>query len=165
MAYFRNIEDMKKSLNKHLVKAMDKVGKIALEKMIAYVEEEMGNGLDYELYVRTNQFLKSISRLDAKSNMDGSITTYIFYDTDKISPFTIDNPPVNSSQNWGWHTSFSGKDVSDIIPLWMDITGTEGNPYYQHKPIKGLDYLEEWVKKNLKNELSRELKKIGLKVY
>lgn len=165
MPSFKSIDEMKKGINELITKAMDKVGNTALEKMIKYVEEEMKDESDNELYVRTNQFLHSISKLDAKLNIDGSITTYIFYDTDKIEPFTIANPPVDSDQTWGWHSDFSGQSVVDLIPLWLDITGTPNNPYYQHEPIKGLEYLEEWVKKNLKRELKKELIKLGLKVY
>lgn len=165
MPSFKNIDEMKKGINRVITEAMDKVGETALGKMIKYVEEEMRDESDNELYVRTNQFLHSISKLDAKLNIDGSITTFIFYDTDKIEPFTIANPPVISDQTWGWHADFSGQSTADLIPLWLDITGTPDNPYYQHKPIKGLDYLEEWVKKNLQNELKKELKKLGLKVY
>lgn len=165
MPSFKNIAEMKKSINELLTVAMDKVGKTALDKMIKYVEEEMKDESDNELYVRTNQFLHSISKLDAKLSVDGSITTYVFYDTDKIEPFTIANPPVDSDQTWGWHSSFSNIDQSEMIPLWLDITGTPNNPFYQHEPIKGLEYLEEWVKKNLKRELKKELIKLGLKVY
>lgn len=165
MPSFKNIAEMKKAINELLTVAMDKVGKTALDKMIKYVEEEMKDEFDNELYVRTNQFLHSISKLDAKLSVDGSITTYVFYDTDKIEPFTIANPPVDSDQTWGWHSSFSNIDQSEMIPLWLDITGTPNNPFYQHEPIKGLEYLEEWVKKNLKRELKKELIKSGLKVY
>lgn len=165
MPSFKNIAEMKKAINELLTVAMDKVGKTALDKMIKYVEEEMKDESDNELYVRTNQFLHSISKLDAKLSVDGSITTYVFYDTDKIEPFTIANPPVDSDQTWGWHSSFSNIDQSEMIPLWLDITGTPNNPFYQHEPIKGLEYLEEWVKKNLKRELKKELIKLGLKVY
>lgn len=161
---FKSMKELSNEINKRLIKAMDSVGEKALKAMKKHVEERLGNDLTNSFYRQTGEFLGSIQRISAELKSDGSVQTVIYYNTDEITPYLVGvNPPVESSQTWNWHTDIYGNDISELLPYWIDVTGTHGDSFYYREPIGGLKYLrEEWVSKYFRNELKRELKKQGI---
>ncbi len=161
----RNNKELKDKLNKILIDAMNKVGETALKEMQKYVIERLGDDMTNEFYRQTDQFFQSIQRISARLNSKGTVETIIYYNTDVIKPYIVDvNPPVKSEQDWNWHADIYGNDISELLPYWIDVTGTHGDSFYDREPIGGLKYIrEEWVTKYFRNELKKELKKMGIK--
>jgi len=161
---FKSMKELADEINKRLIKAMDKVGETALREMIEHVQSKLGDDDSNKFYKQTGEFLESIQRISAELKSDGSVQTVIYYNTDEIKPYLVGvNPPVDSSQTWNWHADIYGSDISELLPYWLDVTGTHGNSFYDREPIGGLKYLrEEWVSKYFRNELKKELKKQGI---
>lgn len=166
---FNSLKELQDYLNKKLIIAMENVGETALKHMKNYVKGKLEEN-EPEVYERTWEYLESIDRIKAHSKSDGSIETIIYYNTDKIHPYLPSGVfndwtgyEMSSNQNWGWHTDIYGNDKSSVIPLWMEI-GTEdrnGN-FYPREGIGGIIDLKKWVEKNFRNELKRELNRLGI---
>lgn len=162
---FKSIQELTDYLNNKLIKAMDRVGETALKEMKQYVEERLGDDSTNEFYRQTGEYLNSIQRISAKLNhVDGSIETKIFYNTKDITPYIVGvNNPVESEQNWNWHADIYGNSINELLPYWLDVTGTHGDSFYDREPIGALKYMrEEWITKYFRNELKKELKKLGI---
>jgi len=152
---FKSITELNNYLNQKLIQAMDKVGKTAKQHMFDYVKEEMENRPeDKEVYERTWEYLNSIDKTIAEFK-NGVIEVMIYYNTDKINPYIITEKFFNA------HMSLDEIDYSNLIPLWME-KGTEGNPYHNQEPVGGFIDLRKWVESNFRNELKKELKKLGI---
>lgn len=159
MPTFRNLNDYFNYVNNRLIKAMNNVGETAKQHMYDYVKNEMESRPENEdVYKRTWEYLNSISRIEATLAPDGSIETMIYYNTDLIEPhITTDGTLYAHMDDWG-------RDVSDMIPLWME-TGESyltSNGTRHHKPVGGIIDLEKWVKLNFKRELKKELNKLKI---
>ncbi len=159
MPTFRKLSDYYKYITNELIKVMDIVGEKARNHMYDYVKKEMESRPENEdVYKRTWEYLNSIDRISATLAPDGSIETMIYYNTDLIEPhITTDGTLYAHADDWG-------RDVSDMIPLWMEtgVSYITSNGYRSHKPVGGIIDLEKWVKLNFKKELIKELKKKGI---
>ena len=161
---FKSIKDLTDYINNRLIKAMDKVGETALKEMKRLVEEGLNDNSENKFYKQTGEYLNSIQRISAKLKSDGVVETKIYYNTDDMNVYIQDiNPPFDSSQSWNWHADIYGEDIRELLPYWIDVTGTHGDSFYDREPIGALKYMnEEWVTKYFRNELKKELKKLGI---
>jgi len=161
---FKSLKEFQEYLNKQLIIAMDKVGETALQEMIEHVQSKLGDDDSNKFYKQTGEFLESIQRISAELKPDGSVQTIIYYNTDEITPYLVGvNPPVESSQTWNWHADIYGRDISELLPYWLDVTGTYGDSFYDREPIGALKYMrEEWIIKHFRNELKKELNRLGI---
>ncbi len=160
----RNVKELKNHLNKILIDAMDKVGETALKHMIDYVDKEMQRRVSFQsgLYDRTYQYLQSIKKISANYNpSNGYVEVIIGYFSDDIQPY-IQYPDTGL---WNKHADIYGNSMADFIPLFLEEgTSTLGNKnFYAHEPVEGLVNLEEWVELNFRNELKKELNKLGIR--
>lgn len=161
MPIVRSKKELQDYLNEKLIKAMNKVGDTALQHMKTFVDKQMQDRVSDQsgLYDRTYEYLKSIEKINAKlDKLTGVVRVVIHYNTDKISPYII----MDETGLWNKHADMDGKSVSNLIPLFLEF-GTENNPYYEHTPVGGIANLEDWAKDYFKNELVKELKRLGIK--
>lgn len=166
---FKSIKELTDYLNNCLIKAMDGVGEKARQHMYDYIEIKLKE-TEPKVYERTWEYLNSIDRIKAHIKPDGSIETIIYYNTDKINPYLPSGVfnnwtgyEMDVSQNWGWHTDIYGNSKVDVIPLWMEL-GTDpvnGN-FYPREGLHGIVNLKEWVERNFRNELKKELNRLGI---
>lgn len=166
---FKSLKELKNYLNEQLIIAMDNVGEKAKQYMYDYIERKLKE-TEPKVYERTWEYLNSIDRIKAHMNSDGSIETIIYYNTDKIIPYLPSGVfnnwtgyEMDSKMSWGQHTDIYGNSVAEILPLWME-EGTRdinGN-FYPRDGLHGIVNLKEWVERNFRNELKKELNKLGI---
>ena len=161
MPIVRNKKELQNYLNEKLIIAMNRVGETALKHMKEFVDKQMQERVSYQsgLYDRTYEYLQSIEKINAKlDKLTGVVSVVIYYNTDKIHPYII----MDETGLWNKHADMDGNSVANLIPLFLEM-GTENNPYYEHTPVGGIANLEDWAKDYFKDELAKELRRIGIK--
>lgn len=91
-------------------------------------------------YIRTMEYINSISCSNAKKISNGNYEVKIYFATDLIQPHT------NNSNEWNQHASIYGEDVSAQIPYYIE----EGNnsSLYSYEGVHPVKITEKWLKDN-----------------
>lgn len=151
-----NYNNLERYINHCLIIAIDRAAEEAVEFLADYIDKNWYSTYDTKVYVRTQDFLKSASKTDAKIDSTG-VTSTIFFDINKIKPHFSAKGKLNQ------HTSFSGKDKSDKIPMWIEF----GNEKMVGRPGKALGSMEETIKmlqKRFPSMVQKYLRMQGLKI-
>lgn len=107
------------------------------------LEERLYDFYDPKMYERTYELLNSITHSEVIPVGNGTYYVEIYYDTDKIRSYPRE---ANGwTYKWGQHTSFSGEDVSDWIPLWIEKGTT--SKQYSYNGTKSMEDTKEWIKR------------------
>ena len=103
-----------------------------------YIIDALYDAYDPAEYERTYEFLDSVVHT-TPVKIRGGWTVQIKFDTDKIHPYY--RGELSSLPE---HRSFvkRQRDVSDLIPLWME-EGNGNNEFFQFKGIHSMEYVSE----------------------
>lgn len=152
---FKNNKQLIKFMEKKLKAALDEVSDVALEKLRYHVENRLYDAWTPEMYSRTGELLKSISKTKV-TKVYGYYVVKIYYDTNKIHPY------VSDDARWNKHADIYGENVSEYIPLWAEY-GTD-NSLHNHDGIHAIEDTFEWISKEYNRMFKEILKHKGIKV-
>ena len=136
MPSFNNLKSLYLYIQDQVQDSLKEVSKLIQEEVKQYIEINLYNE-PTQSYQRTRELLESIS-VRPISEGGNVIEFEIYYDTTKINPY------INNDSIWNAHADIDGKDVSSLVPLWVE----EGTKYPSLYPRKGLGAME-----NTKNEI------------
>lgn len=139
-----------------LHKAVDEAAEDAVSYLTLYIMRHWYHKYDPKIYKRTFDFINSASKTDAHI-IGNNVSCLIYFDTEKIKPRFYGPWKLNP------HTSFSGKDVSENIPAWIEL----GNPNMKGERRKALGSMEATAKmleREFHNMVAKRLRKQGLKI-
>lgn len=150
------VEDLKLYIEECVAEAVDEAAKDTVDYLTNYIMKNWYNKYNPKEYQRTYDFLHSVSKTDTKVN-GNRVVCMIYFDVDKIHPNYVG--PWHFNQ----HTSFSGKDVSEKIPTWIEL----GNPKIygrSGRPLGSMDATVRMLEKNFHNIVAKYLRKQGLNI-
>ena len=143
-----------------------------IEKQLKICMKEIANKYRLEMadYVFTNlykkrtpeEYLRTFQTLDAitydMSIKNGKIQAKIFIDSNKIDPI------YEGDSFWNQHMSISQKDVSDIIPEWINYGNDKPNSAFKYKGIDYIDYMVKYANQHLLTDLAILMKLRGINI-
>lgn len=139
-----------------LREAVDKAAEDACDYLTVYIMKHFYNTYSPTMYERTFDFIKSVSKTDARV-IRGTVSCLIYFDTEKIRPKYygpwLPNP----------HMSFYGETVSESIPRWIEL----GNKYIigrSGRPLGSMEATARMLEKNFHNMVAKYLRKQGLNI-
>lgn len=147
-------------VNEAIELALDDVAAKSVERLTQYISENWYEKYSPKDYQRTFEFLKSIAVIKARMVEDGSIETEIYFNTDKINAH-VRKKGLNA------HASFSGKDVSQVIPEWLELGNSNivgRKDTVSSDGLHSLDALVKWLSGVFVEELAKALKKHGINI-
>jgi hypothetical protein len=156
-----------KNLNA-LFKYMEKTQPIDLEKLGNEIKGWLRNNvrvLWYErsytpkFYERTFELIESITCSKAKKIGNGEYQVKIYFDTDKINPYSGENGM------WSQHQSITnGADVSSFIPLWIEEG--QNSSIFSYEGVHPVRITKEEIKEDdyIKTRLKELLEHRGYRV-
>lgn len=152
---FKSLKQFNVFAEKIIKNSLDEISSNVLEKLKYNVENRLYDAWTPEMYSRTGELLKSISKTKV-TKVYGYYVVKIFYDTDKIHPYITDD------NKWNKHADIYGENISEYIPLWIEY-GTE-NSFYNHDGINAIHDTFEWISKEYNRMFKETLKYKGIKI-
>lgn len=152
---FSNSNQLKRYMDKVIREGLEYCAWRAERMLRKLLEERLYDFYDPKMYERTYELLNSITHSEVIPVGNGVYYVEIYYDTDKIRSYPRKSNGL--TYKWGQHTSFSGEDVSDWIPLWIE-KGTI-NEKYSHEGTHSMEDTKKWISKEY-NRLFRLALKI-----
>lgn len=151
-----DINNLEKYLLNCLTRSVDVVAENSLKILTDYIQKNWYNSYDPKSYKRTYDFLQSASRTETTQDGKNSVKCLIYFDRSKIKARFYGKSQLNP------HASFSGSDVSEMIPAWIE----RGNNFIGrgYEQLGSIDNLCNYLEKNFAKMVQKELKKMGLQV-
>ena len=151
-----DINNLEKYLLNCLTRSVDVVAENSLKILTDYIQKNWYNSYDPKNYERTYDFLRSASKTETTQNGKDSVKCLIYFDRSKIKARFYGKGQLNP------HASFSGADVSESIPAWIESGHNFiGRGYEQ---LGSMDAMFDYLEKNFAKMVQKELKKMGLQV-
>lgn len=158
MAIFRSVHEVEEYTIEKGHEALEEIAMYTfiqwkgLIKKKVYDEGRLKADPSNNFYKRTNQFIDSL-----ELRWINPLLVEIGYNTDKILPsMMVDRNTFNR------HTSFSGVDVSDLIPLFIE-EGNGNSPIHSYEGLHMYDQVCEMLTRSYHLLLREALSRRGIK--
>lgn len=142
--------------------ALNKVT-IKVEKMIKkYVMDKLYNSYTPTDYIRSYDYLESLTVTKVTKNSLGELETKIFFDPNKIHSRETEGSYWNQHMSINGDTTWEGKPISEWIPVFIEY-GTKGS-LWDRKGIHVVDNIMKELDRDgkYKKFMASELKRMGL---
>lgn len=159
-----------------------------LERMLKYIEKQTQDSLrlislevekmmrDYVIknlylkyepteYLRSEEYVNSLTVTKVYKNSDGGLETEIYFDPEKIHSRELEKEVWNQHMSLNGDTSWEGKPINEWIPVWMEH-GVHGKTKWDRNGIEVVNNMLIELDNNgeFKKMMMNELRKKGFKV-
>lgn len=162
-----NTKDLERMLKYIEKQAQDSLRLVSLEveKMMKdYIIDKLYNAYTPHDYVRTYNYINSLTVKRVYKNNNGELETEIYFDPNKIYSAEVHDRYWNQHMSLNGDTTWGGKPISKWLPIWIEH-GVSGSKWDR----EGIKVVENILKeldgnKKFKEMMEKELRKKGFKV-
>lgn len=153
---FDTLEQLNKYITKCLKKCMSELGQKYKDVLVDYIDEKWysDHTPNPASYKRTKDFINSAT-FKLTGNQNDGYDVEIYFDTSKIHP-EIRKKGFNA------HASIRGKDVSSLIPIFID-KGVNSE-VHSYDGIEWSNFIEGYIKENYLKDIKKLMKKYGIEM-
>ena len=170
MAEFKinSTSDLEKMLKYIEKQAQDSLRLISLEveKMMKdYVIKNLYLKYEPNQYLRSEEYVNSLTVTKVYKNSDGGLETEIYFDPEKIHSRELQDEVWNQHMSLNGDSEWKGESISTWIPIWMEH-GVHGNTKWKREGIEVVNNMLIELDNNgeFKKMMMNELRKKGFKV-
>ena len=138
---------------------------LEVEKMMKdYVMDSLYNNYSPNDYLRSYNYLNSLTVKKVYTNSVGELETEIFFDPEKIYSREIEGEYWNQHMSVNGDSSWEGRPISEWIPIFMEH-GVSGSKW-DREGIKVVDTIMKKLKNDgqFKSLMMKELRRRGFNV-
>lgn len=163
----KSTADLKRMLQYAEKQIQDSLRLISLEvekMMKEYVMDKLYNAYSPNEYMRSYDYLNSLTVKKVYKNSVGELETEIFFDPDKIYSREVEDSYWNQHMSVNGDSDWGGKSISEWIPIFMEH-GTSGS-LWDRDGIEVVDNILRELNNNgtYKKMMMSQLKRKGFKV-
>ena len=139
---------------------------LEVEKMMKdYIIKALYNAYQPQDYLRSMNYINSLTVKKVSKNSTGELETEIFFDPDKIFSREMEGEYWNQHMSVNGDSSWEGRPISEWIPIFMEH-GVSGNSKWHRDGIEVVDTILKELNSNgrYKKMMMNELKKKGFNV-
>lgn len=163
----KSTADLKRALQYLEKQAQDSLRLVSfeVEKMMKdYVIKALYNSYSPNEYLRSYNYLNSLTVKKVYKNSSGGLETEIFFDPNKIYSREVEDSYWNQHMSVNGDSMWDGKPISEWIPIFMEH-GVSGSKWDR----SGIEVVDNILKElnsngNYKKMMMNQLKKKGFKV-
>ena len=162
-----NTKDLERMLKYIEKQAQDSLRRASLEvekMMKEYVISKLYDSYSPNEYLRSYNYLNSLTVKRVYKNNNGELETEIYFDPNKIYSRELHDSYWNQHMSLNGDTTWGGKSISEWIPIWMEHGVS--NSKWDRDGIKVIDNILKQLDgdKKFKKMMMSELRKKGFKV-